>query len=149
MGSADAYINMNYDEPYTDPAHYEEEDDWDDEQTDAAFACDYDASEYEEPAVDEWAEYSAYVANEWEKKWFVDDPVEQTEMECVACLVDVLGPDCFDDPIACAEFIQNGASAFFDGSKFSVMLYFWIFGGNVLREDFDKSKRLPNSFMAT
>ena len=94
--SNDAYLNINYDEPYTDPAHYEEDDYWDhDDQEDAAYVADEWAEYPEETPVDEWADFSAYVANEWEKRWTVEDPTEQAELECVACLADVLGPDCF------------------------------------------------------
>ena len=46
------------------------------------------------------------------KTWNVDEQVEQAELECVACLFDVLGPDCLQDAAACSDFIQNGNTAF-------------------------------------
>jgi hypothetical protein len=94
-------------EPYNDPAYYEE-----DEDAEAFYAEDGD-----EPLPDEWnswtaEELSAYVAEEWQKQWEADDALEAAELECVACLYQVLGPNCMDDPEACSCFIQDGATAF-------------------------------------
>ena len=57
-------------------------------------------------------DYSAYVADEWNQKWTVDDPVEAGELECMAFVVTTLGEDCLKDPDICANMIQDGSAAF-------------------------------------
>jgi hypothetical protein len=104
-----AYLAADDDEPYSDPAFwygddYDHEADCylaDDGWEEPSSSCDY---------ID--GDYSAYVAQEWSAKWEVEDSHECAELECVACLFDVLGPDCTKDPDVCAEFIQNGTAAF-------------------------------------
>ena len=57
------------------------------------------------------------MADEWSRKWDAEDLVEHAELECIACLFDVLGPECLDDPASCSNFVQNGATAFLANSK--------------------------------
>ena len=94
-------------EPYSNPAHWFDEDY--EEEGDAYYA--------EEPGEIEWSEFSAYVADEWSRKWDAEDPVEHAELECIACLFDVLGPECLEDPASCSNFVQNGTTAFLANSK--------------------------------
>ena len=96
-------------EPYSNPAHWFEEDY--EEEGDA-----YHAGQ-EEPAEAEWSEFSAYVSDEWSRKWNVEDHIELAELECVACLFDILGPECLEDPVSCSEFVQNGITAYMASSK--------------------------------
>ena len=101
-----AYLaGQDEEEPYADPAH------WHEEEYDAYYA---DEEPYypEETTEGDWTEYSAYVADEWSKKWETTDQLESSELECIACLCDTLGPDCFEDPECCSNFIQNGTTAF-------------------------------------
>ena len=61
--SNDAYVNINYDEPYTDPAYWDD-DDYDEE----ANLFDDDEEEAEEEPYPEDTDYlKAFVANEWSK----------------------------------------------------------------------------------
>lgn len=38
--------------------------------------------------------------------------LECAELNSVACLLDVLGPDCLNDPDSCPHFIQSGTTAY-------------------------------------
>jgi hypothetical protein len=67
--------------------------------------------------VDTWEEFSAFVSDGWNKAWNVEDALESAELDCVACIADVLGPECWADPTSCAEFIQSGATAFLANGK--------------------------------
>ena len=62
-------------------------------------------------------EFSAYVADEWNKKWTVDDPVEAGMLECMAFVVSSLGDDCMSDPETCSALIQEGSMAFIAKGK--------------------------------
>jgi hypothetical protein len=96
--------------PYSnDPAVW---DDGDEEDADA-FNYDEDLEEadvYYAPEEEE--DWTAYVADEHAKNWEVADPHEAAELECVACLFQVLGSNCDqEDPEACAAFMQDGVTA--------------------------------------
>ena len=93
-------------EPYNDPAHWHE-DDYDE----AAYVADED-----DPDAD-WYDFSAYMADAWHQKWSVDEFYDSAELDCVACLFDTLGPDCLADPDTCAEFMQEGMTAYLAKGK--------------------------------
>ena len=100
-----AYVAEDLEEPYADPAHW---------------SADEDPDEVPEPeahVTDEWSEFQAYVSDEWEKKrsteyydLTVDDPIEFAEIECVACLHDLLGDAAWEDPSYCANMIQDNVA---------------------------------------
>jgi hypothetical protein len=102
-----AYVAGEEDEeePYSNPAHWFEEGYEDEGEA-------YHAGQEESTGADWTSEFSAYVTDEWSKRWNVEDPLEVAELESVACLFDFLGPDCLDDPATCSDFIQTGAVAF-------------------------------------
>jgi len=111
-----AYLGAEEDEeePYTDPAHwYEDEDE----------AADETAYNYweESPADSEWNKFSAYISDQWSQKYDADatseTALEAAELECVACMFDTLGPNCCEDADACSSFIQQGAAAFVFAKK--------------------------------
>ena len=57
------------------------------------------------------------MSDEWSRRWGAEDPTEHAELECLACLFDVVGPECLDDPTACSDFVQNGITAYMASSK--------------------------------
>ena len=95
-------------EPWTDPAHWSEDGEYDE----SAYVGDGYSFEEEQ----QWEQYTAYIMDEWIKRQSspetVEDPLEAAELECVACLADALGPECFEDACTCSDFIQAGAVAF-------------------------------------
>ena len=101
-------------EPYTDPAGY---DDYEDEDT-ACLVDDWQETAWDDPEA-EWDDFQVFVADEWEKKrnWEFEDPLEQAELECEACLYDMLGDDAWEDPLSCAQFIQDGVCAYVANNK--------------------------------
>ena len=101
---------MWQDDDYYDDAdayYYDDDDEYDD-LSDQFIAA---------GASGDWDEFSAYISDEWNKKWTVEDPVEQAELECVACMYDVLGRDCLQGPCTCASFSQEGCTAFLAKGK--------------------------------
>jgi hypothetical protein len=95
---ATAYLAEYDDEPYNDPAYYED---------------DYAMYYYNE---EEWYEEEevAYVAEEWQ----VEDAKEAAELDCIACMFDSLGDDCIEkDPERCASFMKDGTCAFMANNK--------------------------------
>ena len=92
-----AYVVGEEEEPYSNPAHW----------FDGDYEDESNAYHTEESAEAEWAEFSAYVSDEWSRRWDAEDPAEHAELECLACLFDVVGPECLDDPTACSDFVQN------------------------------------------
>ena len=97
-----AYVagENDFDEPYTDPAYWYGDEDWD-EDADAYYAGE-DVQQWEQPQQPEEADWAGAA----------DDPLELAELECVACLFDFLGPDCLENPTSCSDFIQQGTAAF-------------------------------------
>ena len=72
------------DDPYNDPARWYDDDD--DDAADPQSAYSY----WEEEG--EWQNFTAYISDEWSKKYDVDaTALETVELECVACLFDTLG----------------------------------------------------------
>ena len=131
-------------EPPSEPAYmYEEDYDCYDDREEAAYAAqeavnwsddrhwrsheerewdsncfgDYSSRMAVHEPIDDWNDFSAYVADGWRSAWSADNALESAELECVACIADVLGPDCWSDPATCADFIQNGATAFVASGK--------------------------------
>ena len=104
----ESYAYIADKEPYTDPAHWSEEDY--EEEADAYVADGDDAYEHQW-GDDGWDEFSAYVADEWANKWGVEDAHEQAQLQCMLCLFDTLGHDIETDAGACSDFIQNGSTA--------------------------------------
>ena len=98
------------DEPYSDPAHWYEDDDDMVEQS---------AYPYWEEEDEEVEKFTAYISEEWSKKYsdenMADTALETAELDCAACLQNSLGSDCFEDPDVTSEFIQSGTSAFMTG----------------------------------
>ena len=97
-------------EPHTDPADWYYDDD--EHEAKAHYAQEQDTSSSKEA----WNEYNAYVTDEFSKKC-VEDYVELAELECVACLFDVLGSNCFEDPSSRSDFIQSGTAAYLANGK--------------------------------
>ena len=91
------------DEPYTDPAHWYGDDDWD-EDADAYYA-----------GEEQWEQPQQLADTDWTTS--TEDPLELAELECVACLFDFLGPDCLENPSTCSDFIQHGTTAFLANGK--------------------------------
>jgi len=65
----------------------------------------------------DWDEFQAYITDEWDTdsalpSGEVDDPVDRAEMECMACVHDMIGDDAWSYPEHCAKFIQEGAAAY-------------------------------------
>ena len=59
----------------------------------------------------------AYVAEQWESKWSVPDPVEACELETVAYIVQTIGGHCTQDPELCAGIIQDNTALMAKGGK--------------------------------
>ena len=59
----------------------------------------------------------AYVAEEWNKKWSVEDPIEASELETVAYLVSTSGEECTQDPELCSDIIQAHSAYVAKGGK--------------------------------
>ena len=131
-------------DPYSEPAHqYEEDYDCYDDRDIAAYAAqeathwdddrhwrspeerdwdsncfgDYSSRMAVHEPTDGWDDFSAFVSDGWSNAWSVDDALESAELDCVACMADVLGSDCWSDPATCADFIQSGATAFMATGK--------------------------------
>ena len=60
----------------------------------------------------DWCDFSTYIAEVWNKKWTVEDPIEAGELECMAYVCDVIGTDSLQDPETCSEIIQSSSVAF-------------------------------------
>ena len=76
---------------------------------------------YNDPAAEDSEEADAFIAGEdYEedegKDEVVEDPVEASELNCVAYLSEMVGTDC-GDPASAAEFIQNSTVALLANGK--------------------------------
>ena len=96
----------------------------DDYSEDYAEAYNADEDEYEDsyPGYDTSGDWNdegmeAYVAEEWSKKWSVDNPVEACELETVAYIVQTIGEHCTQDPELCSGIIQDHTALVAKGGK--------------------------------
>ena len=79
------------------------DDDYSEDYAEAYNAQDEDEYEDSYPGYDTSGDWNdegmeAYVAEEWEKKWSVYDPVEACELETVVYIVQTIGGHCTQDP---------------------------------------------------
>ena len=64
-------------EPYNDPAAYD--DDYEDDDDAEAYLQDEYQPEESWPPYDGWNDFNAYVAEQWNDRWSVEDPLEHAE----------------------------------------------------------------------
>ena len=109
VAAMDDSCGFTAEEPYANHAYDDE--DYSDDCADAYNAYDEEECEDSFPGYDahyDWNGESmeAYVAEEWNKKWSVEDPIEASELETVAYLVSTSGEECTQDPELCSDIIQ-------------------------------------------
>ena len=123
--SEEAYMAMDDACGYTADqtyAHAHDDDDYPEDYAEAYNA--YDEEEYEDsyPSYDTSGDWNdegmeAYVAEQWESKWSVPDPVEACELETVAYIVQTIGGHCTQDPELCSGIIQDNSALMAKGGK--------------------------------
>ena len=98
------------------------DDDYSEDYAEAYNAQDEDEYEDSYPGYDTSGDWNdegmeAYVAEEWSKKWSVDNPVEACELETVAYIVQTIGEHCTQDPELCSGIIQDHTALVANGGK--------------------------------
>ena len=123
--SEEAYMAMDDSCGYTADetyAHAHGDDDYPEDYAEAYNA--YDEEEYDDsyPNYDTSGDWNdegmeAYVAEQWENKWSVPDPVEACELDTVAYIVQTIGGQCTQDPELCSGIIQDNTALMAKGGK--------------------------------
>ena len=110
-------------------AHAHDDDDYPEDYAEAYNA--YDEEEYEDyPSYDTSGDWNdegmeAYVAEQWENKWSVPDPVEACELDTVAYIVQTIGGQCTQDPELCSGIIQDNTALMAKGGKGKAKRKIW------------------------
>ena len=123
--SEEMFTTMEESCGYTADEYYantHDDDDYSEGYADAYNAQDEDEYEDSYPGYDTSGDWNdegmeAYVAEEWSKKWSVDNPVEACELETVAYIVQTIGEHCTQDPELCSGIIQDHSALVAKGGK--------------------------------